>query len=121
MDTVGCFGRSVRDVAIGLDAIAGSDVRDPFTTSLRHPPVGEYRRSLSTDLLPRGGRFGLPNKRFWDLVTGERREVAIQLINAIEQADNAVRLVEIPCADERIDADGIWNWYTIDIFNSVFG
>ena len=60
MDHVGVFARSVEDVAMGLDAVAGYDPRDPASVRQREP---SYARRL--DLHVRGVRIGVL-RRFLD-------------------------------------------------------
>ena len=54
MDHVGVFARSVEDVAMGLDAVAGYDPRDPASVRQSEP---SYTRRL--DLHVRGVRIGV--------------------------------------------------------------
>jgi len=60
MDHVGVFARSVEDVAMGLDAVAGYDPRDPASVRQSEP---SYARRL--DLHVRGVRIGVL-RRFLD-------------------------------------------------------
>jgi len=60
MDHVGVFARSVEDVAMGLDAVAGYDPRDPASVRQSEP---SYTRRL--DLHVRGVRIGVL-RRFLD-------------------------------------------------------
>jgi aspartyl-tRNA(Asn)/glutamyl-tRNA(Gln) amidotransferase subunit A len=54
MDHVGLFARSVKDVAIGLDAVAGYDSRDPASV---HQSESTYARRLEPDV--QGVRIGV--------------------------------------------------------------
>ncbi|MGE5303575.1 MAG: amidase [Alphaproteobacteria bacterium] len=54
MDHVGVFARSVEDVAIGLDAVAGYDARDPASVQQSEPA---YAKRLKPD--SRGVRIGV--------------------------------------------------------------
>lgn len=65
MDTVGPMTRTVRDNALLLDVLAGSDPRDPYTAgSDAHRPAS-YVRALRDDAL-RGARIGVvTNPRYW--------------------------------------------------------
>jgi aspartyl-tRNA(Asn)/glutamyl-tRNA(Gln) amidotransferase subunit A len=54
MDHAGVFGRSIKDVAVGLDAVAGYDSRDPASTHQSEP---SYARRLEADV--RGVRIGV--------------------------------------------------------------
>ncbi len=49
-ETAGPIGRTVRDVAAGLQAVAGTDPADPATAG--QPPVSDYLAALSPTALP---------------------------------------------------------------------
>ena len=110
MDTIGSFGRTVTDAVHGLNAIAGVDKRDDMTCSslrlLRH----DYTEYLTTKASLKGAKFGLPNKRCWELVADDVKETAQKVLEAIQEAGASVVEVDFPCAEDRIPADGKWDW-----------
>jgi amidase len=57
-DTAGPMGRTVSDVALLLDAIAGADAADPASADAKEKIAADYTRFLNTDAL-KGKRFGL--------------------------------------------------------------
>jgi amidase len=57
-DTAGPMARSVRDAAILLAALAGSDARDPATANAAHHALSDYTRLLDPEGL-RGARLGV--------------------------------------------------------------
>jgi len=57
LDHIGPFGRSVRDVALVLETIAG---RDPLDSTSAPVPVDNYDSALAGDV--RGTRVGVPNE-----------------------------------------------------------
>ena len=59
LDQCGPFGRSVRDVALVLGALAGHDPRDSTSVDV---PVGDYAAALDGDV--RGLRLGVPREYF---------------------------------------------------------
>jgi len=61
-DTAGPMARTVRDAAILLSALAGSDPRDPATSAAQQKRA-DYTRSLNPDGL-RGTRIGVARKYF---------------------------------------------------------
>jgi len=61
-DTAGPMARTVRDAAILLSALAGTDPRDP-ATSASQQKVADYTRSLNPNGL-RGTRIGVARKYF---------------------------------------------------------
>ncbi|KAH9833353.1 amidase family protein [Teratosphaeria destructans] len=122
MDTVGCFGRSVKDVAIVLDIIADS-VRRGQQTHLTNAKGTENERAGDRRLYVddvvgkealRHARFGLPNKRIWESA-GLNAKHAIeyhalcQLIDTIRKAGAEVVDVEFPSAEEIASPSG-WDW-----------
>jgi len=110
MDSTGCFGRTLADAVRGLNAIVGVDQRDPFTRLEGRIGHDDYSLFLSSKLALKGAKFGLPGKRCWDLVPEDRRVVARQIFDAIQEAGGEVIPVDFPCAEERISPDGSWNW-----------
>jgi aspartyl-tRNA(Asn)/glutamyl-tRNA(Gln) amidotransferase subunit A len=71
-DHIGPLTRSVRDRALMLQMIAGSDPLDPSTVPV---PVPDYTASLGKDL--RGLRMGIPSNYFFEVVDSEV-EAAVQ-------------------------------------------
>lgn len=81
LDTIGPLGRSVRDVAILLQAIAGHDSRD--STSVDRP-VPDYVAGIERDV--KGIRVGLPKEFFGeglDREVGERVKAAIKILQRL--------------------------------------
>ena len=110
MDTVGSFGRTVADAVHGLNAIFGVDQRDSMTCSSLRPERMDYSEYLTTKASLKGARFGLPNKRCWDLIAKDIKEAAVKVLEAIQEAGASVVEVDFPCAEDRIPADGRWDW-----------
>ena len=110
MDTVGSFGRSVVDAVHGLNAIVGTDERDAMTCSPSRPAQKDYSKCLTTKASLRGAKFGLPNKRCWEFVVKDVKETAQKVLEAIREAGAKVVEVDFPCAEDRIPADGNWDW-----------
>ncbi|KAK0953952.1 hypothetical protein LTR91_023569 [Friedmanniomyces endolithicus] len=60
-DTVGTFGKTVRDAVYALDAIYGVDSRDNYTSAqVGKTPQGGYVPYLSTASSLKGAKFGIP-------------------------------------------------------------
>lgn len=110
MDTVGSFGRTVADAVHGLNAIVGVDQRDPMTCTSSRLQRQDYSEYLTTKGDLKGARFGLPNKRCWEFVTQDIKEMAVKVLEAIQESGATVVEVEFPCAEDRIPADGKWDW-----------
>jgi amidase len=65
-DSVGCFGKTVRDATYVLDAIYGVDPRDNYTLAqVGKTPKGGYTQFLSDQSALKGAVFGLPWLSFW--------------------------------------------------------
>ena len=80
-DTIGPMARSVYDVALVLEAIAGSDPRD---STSRAEPVQLYSDSLKKTESLRGLRIGIPKEYF---VEGLDPDVDASLRAAIKQTE----------------------------------
>ncbi|KAL8672638.1 MAG: hypothetical protein Q9168_002914 [Polycauliona sp. 1 TL-2023] len=110
-DTVGVFGRTVRDATYALDAIYGIDPRDVYTPSQRGktPPRG-YAAGLTNRLALKGARFGIPWKSFWALADPEQQSVLLNLVEQIRLAGaTIVNNTEITDYQRLVSPDG-WNW-----------
>lgn len=110
-DTVGVFGKTVRDATYALDAIFGPDARDPATASQAgHTPVEGYASLLSTKDALRGAVFGLPWATFWTLADPEQRRVLSDIVRLIEAAGATVlNGTELPSAALLVSPTG-WDW-----------
>ncbi|MEO7158320.1 MAG: amidase family protein, partial [Vicinamibacterales bacterium] len=96
-DAVGPMGKSVRDVAMALDLVTGTDAEDAVTAdAARHLP-GSFADGLDAGTL-KGKRIGAFRQRFVGF-TGER-EVAVSMERVIKelQAAGAV-VVDVSVAD----------------------
>ncbi|KAL8993802.1 MAG: hypothetical protein Q9169_006073 [Polycauliona sp. 2 TL-2023] len=109
MDSVGVFGRTVSDAIRGLDLIAGRDDEDPMT-HVHSSDSSLYSDSLACRIALKGAKFGLPWSRCWDCVAPQRKEVALQIFKAMEDAGAEITRTDFPCAEDRIAPDGSWDW-----------
>lgn len=86
-DTVGTFGRTMRDATYVLDAIYGPDGRDNYTLAqIGKTPDGGYAQFLTDKSALKGAVFGLPWASFWALNDPDQNANLIQLLNLIEEA-----------------------------------
>src|SRR4029077_8890202 len=69
-DAVGPLAKSVRDVALALDQVAGADGEDPVTADAGRHVSGSFAAALDAASL-KGARIGLLRQRFVGF-TGER-------------------------------------------------
>ncbi|KAL8997133.1 MAG: hypothetical protein Q9169_003516 [Polycauliona sp. 2 TL-2023] len=110
-DTVGVFGRTVRDATYALDAIYGIDPRDNYTLAQRgKTPMRGYAAALTNRNALKGARFGLPWKSFWALADPEQQSVLLRLIDQIKLAGaTIINNTEITDYETLVSPEG-WNW-----------
>lgn len=110
-DTVGTFGRTVRDAVYALDAIYGVDPLDNYTsTQAGKTPKAGYGHSLSNRFALRGATFGLPWLSFWAFADEEQQSILLDLINLIKGAGaTIVNGTEIPNYQSVVSPSG-WDW-----------
>ncbi|CDM29007.1 hypothetical protein DTO013E5_1205 [Penicillium roqueforti] len=110
-DTVGTFGKTVRDAVYALDAIYGIDPRDNYTSAQEGlTPVGGYTQFLSNQTALKGAVFGIPWKSFWALGDADQIAQLLDLVKLIESAGaTVINGTELPHYKEIVSPDG-WNW-----------
>lgn len=109
-DSVGVYGRCVADAARALDAVAGEDPEDKFSTSPSRRQPKSYYSCLTDKIALKGARFGVPMTRLWDVAPAPQREVAERVLRLIEAAGATIIPVDMPSAEERLREDGVWDW-----------
>lgn len=85
-DAVGPMAKSIRDVALALDLVAGTDPEDPATSEGDAHICGSFAKDLGSATL-KGKRIGVLRQRFVG-VTGER-EVAKEMSRVIKEFERA--------------------------------
>jgi amidase len=85
-DAVGPMAKSVRDVALAIDQVAGADPEDPVTADAGSHANGSFAKALDANAL-RGARIGLLRQRFVG-ITGER-EIATMMDTVATELRNA--------------------------------
>ncbi|KAL2274668.1 hypothetical protein FJTKL_03029 [Diaporthe vaccinii] len=110
-DTVGTFGRTVRDATYALDAIYGIDTRDNYTLDQDgNTPIGGYAQFLTDRTSLKGAVFGLPWKSFWVYADAEQQEVLVSILELIQSAGaTIVNETEILDYETLVSNDG-WDW-----------
>ncbi|KAL5360513.1 amidase signature domain-containing protein [Aspergillus floccosus] len=110
-DTVGTFGKTVRDAVYALDAIYGVDRRDNYTLAQKGlTPKRGYTQFLTNKDALKGAVFGLPWASFWAL--GDPAQVAQleELLDLIKSAGaTIINGTELPHYKDIVSPDG-WNW-----------
>ena len=110
-DTVGTFGRTVRDAVYALDAIHGVDPHDSATsTQAGKTPVRDYASSLSDRSALKGAKLGIPWDSFWVHADPEQLSVLLDFIDQIASAGaTVVNGTEIPNYETTVCQAG-WDW-----------
>lgn len=110
-DTVGTFGRTVRDATYALDAIYGVDARDNYTLAQQgQTPDGGYVQFLTNKSSLDGAVFGLPWKSFWVYADSEQQQMLLETISLIESAGaTIINETEILDYEVLVSTDG-WDW-----------
>jgi amidase len=110
-DTVGTFGRTVRDAAYALDAIYGVDHRDNYTSSQEgRTPKGGYVELLTDRSALANATFGLPWNSFWVHADREQQAQLLSIIKLLEEAGATIlNNTELP-NHKIIVSPGGWDW-----------
>ncbi|KAJ5456962.1 hypothetical protein N7530_012236 [Penicillium desertorum] len=110
-DTVGTFGKTVRDAVYALDAIYGIDSRDNYTSAQEGlTPVGGYAQFLTNQTALKGAVFGIPWESFWALGDADQIAQLLDLVKLIESAGaTIINGTELPHYKKIVSPDG-WNW-----------
>ncbi|KAH8908309.1 amidase signature enzyme [Coniochaeta sp. PMI_546] len=110
-DTVGTFGRTVRDAVYALDAIYGVDPLDNYTISQEgNTPKGGYSQFLTTKDALKGATFGIPWNSFWIYADEEQRRILKALLCLISGAGaTIINGTEILDYEILVSPNG-WNW-----------
>lgn len=91
LDTIGPLGKTVRDVALVEQSIAG---RDPLDATTVDATVPEYTSLLEKDL--RGMRAGLPMEYFSEGLNSEVKEAVLVAVKKLEEMGVSVQEVSLP-------------------------
>ena len=110
-DTVGAFGKTVRDATYALDAIYGPDPRDNYTEAqIGKTPKGGYAQFLSNRSALEDATFGIPWETFWIYADAEQQAILLSIIDLIESAGaTIINGTELPDRKLIVSPDG-WNW-----------
>jgi aspartyl-tRNA(Asn)/glutamyl-tRNA(Gln) amidotransferase subunit A len=97
LDQIGCFGRSVADVALLLGAIAGHDPRDATTVDA---PLPDYGAGLGGDI---GGlRVGVPQEYFLEGMQPEVEAAVRAAIDTLAGLGAEIVEVSLPHTDAAL-------------------
>jgi aspartyl-tRNA(Asn)/glutamyl-tRNA(Gln) amidotransferase subunit A len=98
LDHAGPMARTVRDLAILLNIMAGQDPLDPHTKDV---PVPDYTAALTGDI--RGMRLGIPRNYFTEDVQPEIADAVAKAIKRMEALGATAVPVEITDLDGVLD------------------
>jgi Asp-tRNA(Asn)/Glu-tRNA(Gln) amidotransferase A subunit family amidase len=103
-DAVGPMGKTVRDIALALDLVAGSDPEDPVTAEANAHKIESFAAGLATASV-KGKRIGVFRQRSVG-ITGEREaaEILNRVVNELQAAGASVVDVAIPDYDAKYAA-----------------
>ncbi|GAA4233708.1 Asp-tRNA(Asn)/Glu-tRNA(Gln) amidotransferase subunit GatA [Actinomadura meridiana] len=104
-DTVGPIARSAYDCALILDAIAGHDPSDPYSSPVAPDHYADDTRRGGVE----GLRIGVPTRYFLDApqLDAEVRDGVLRAADVLAQAGATVTDVTVPHAQEANDANNI--------------
>jgi aspartyl-tRNA(Asn)/glutamyl-tRNA(Gln) amidotransferase subunit A len=102
LDHAGPMAKSVEDLALAMNVLAGHDPRDPATPQV---PVPNYARALGSDL--EGVRLGVPTGYFFSRLAPEVRAKVKKAIDDFEQLGAKVQNISIPHLEEAAIAVSI--------------
>ena len=110
-DTVGTFGKTVRDAVYALDAIYGIDPRDNYTLAQDgKTPAGGYAQFLTDKRALENATFGLPWDSFWRFTDTEQQDVLLSIIDIVREAGaTIINGTELPTREVIVSPDG-WDW-----------
>jgi amidase len=110
-DSVGTFGRTVRDAVYALDAIYGVDSRDNYTLAQKgKTPKKGYAQFLTDKKALKGATFGLPWASFWAKADEEQLRDLLPLLDLIKKAGaTIINGTEIKNY-ETVVAPYYWDW-----------
>ena len=99
LDHVGPLTRTVEDNALLLNALAGHDPADPYSSNR---PAEDFARDLHRCV--RGGVIGVPEDFYFENLDGEVERKVREAIAVFLASGAEMRVVSIPCLRETLEA-----------------
>ena len=93
LDHVGLFARSVDDVALLLETLAGHDERDPDSRPRAHLPY----RAIAAQEPPRPARFGFAKTVHWKDVDADAQKALIGFVGSLGDRVDEIALPAQSC------------------------
>jgi aspartyl-tRNA(Asn)/glutamyl-tRNA(Gln) amidotransferase subunit A len=100
LDHAGPMARTVQDVAVLLQVLAGHDPRDPGSVD---EPVPDYAPALGRDVA--GQTFGVPTSYFFDRIEPEVEAAFRSAVQVLQDAGAVIREVELPLAETYLPVE----------------
>jgi len=91
LDHPGPMAKSVSDLAMAMNILAGHDPKDPSTP---HVPVPDYAKALVKDL--KGIRLGIPDNFYFERLEPEVESAVWKAIRGLKKMGAKVQTVSIP-------------------------
>lgn len=88
LDTVGCFGRTVEDLAVVADCLTAQDPRDPDCVPRSRPPL--HRFALST--AQQAPKFAFVRTPVWDQASEAARDAIVSFAYSLDATCETVAL-----------------------------
>lgn len=111
-DSVGAFGRTVRDAVYAFDAMYGIDPNDNYTSAQAgKTPKGGYAKLLDTKKSAlKNARFGLPWMSYWRYADDEQLAILKKLLDLMRTAGaTIINGTEITDYQTIVSPNG-WDW-----------
>jgi aspartyl-tRNA(Asn)/glutamyl-tRNA(Gln) amidotransferase subunit A len=98
LDQIGPFGRTVEDVAMIMNVIAGKDPKDSTSRSI---PVPNYLESLNKDV--KGLKIGLPKEFYTEDLNPQIKEIILNAVKQLEKEGMIVQEISLPYTKYAIE------------------
>ncbi|MDP4143598.1 MAG: Asp-tRNA(Asn)/Glu-tRNA(Gln) amidotransferase subunit GatA [Bacillota bacterium] len=100
LDQIGPLGKKVRDCAIGLEVIAGTDLQD--NTSKKDLVIENYTEALNAGV--KGMKIGVPKEFFGDGLDKEISDAVLNCVEKFKELGAEVEEISLPITTEGLSA-----------------
>lgn len=92
LDTIGPLAKTVSDIALILNVIAGPD---PYDSTTPPQPVPDYTKNLGQPI--KGLKIGVPQEYFGEGLDPEVKEIVWEAIRQLEKQGAVIKEISLPC------------------------